>query len=95
MIADTAAQLTALFAGSLFDTAEAAARDADLHIAHPVTVWRLSTGECVWATTESQEVVTDACGLVALREFCLDDDDQPPTEVMMRDGDRWGYVEED
>ena len=95
MIADTPAQLTALFAGSFFDTAEAAARDADLHIAHPITVWRLPTGQFVWATTDAQEVVSNSCGLVALREFCLDGDDQPLTEVMTRDGDQWEYVEED
>ena len=94
MIADTPAQLTALFAGSLFDTADAAARNADLHMAHPATVCRLPTGHYVWATTDSQEVVTDSCGLVALREFCLDDDESP-TEVMMRDGEQWEYVEED
>ena len=93
MIVDPFAQLTTLFAGSLYDTAEAAARDADLHMAHPVTVWRLPTGQYVWATTDSQEVVTDSCGLVSLREFCLDDDDQPPTEVMMRDGTEWEHLD--
>ena len=83
------AQLTTLFAGSLFGTADAAARNADLHMAYPVTVWRLPSAQYLWATTDAQEVVTESCGLVALREFRLDDDDQPPTEVMMRDGDQW------
>ena len=93
MFVDHFAQLTTLFAGSLFDTAEAAARDADVHSAHPVTVWRLPTGPYVWATTDAQEVVTESCGLVALREFCLDDDDQRPTEVMMRDGTEWEHLD--
>ena len=84
MIVDDITQLTALFAGSFFDTAESAASDADLHMAHPVTVWRLPTGQFVWAATDSQEVVTDSCGLVRVRELCVDPG-ASPTEVMTRD----------
>ena len=93
MIADTPAQLRTLFAGSLFDAADAAARNADLHIANPVTVWRLPTGQYVCAITDSQEVVTESCGLVRVRDFCVDPGDSP-AEVMVRDGVQWESVRE-
>ena len=91
MIADEITQLTARFAGSLFDTADAAARNADLHIAYPAIVWRLPTGQYVWATTDSQEVVTESCGLVRVRDLCVDPGDSP-AEVMVRDDGQWEYV---
>ena len=91
MIVDDITQLTALFACSLYDTADAAARNADLHMAHPVTVWRLPTGHYVWATTDSQEVVTDSCGLARVRDLCVDSGDSP-AEVMVRDDGQWEYV---
>lgn len=93
MIVDTPAQLRTLFAGSLFETAEAASRNADLHMAHPVTVWRLPTGQYVWATTDSKEVVTDSCGLVALRDRCRADDESP-VEVLARDGGQREHLDD-
>ena len=91
MIVDTPAELTALFAGSLFPTAEAAASNADFHMAHPVTVWRLPTGQYLWAMTDTHEVVTESCGLVMLDDLCVGDNAELPVEVMTRAYGTWEY----
>lgn len=90
MLVDNPAQLAHLFSDSLFTTAESAARNADLHMSYPVTVWRLPTGQYVWATTDTQEVVTDSCGLVPLRELCIGE--EKPTEIVTRDYATWDRV---
>lgn len=92
MIVDTPAELQTLFAASLFDTPEAAASNADMHMSYPVTVWRLPTGQYVWAMTDTQEVVTDLCGLVLLGDLCVGDGTHPPSEVMTRDFGVWDVL---